>query len=124
VERKPSALAVHVREADPGMAEPALAALRTAAVSVPGAQVKSGHRVVELATRPASKAAAISEMRREAGAGAVSFVGDDITDEDVFADLGHGDLGIRVGEGQTSARRRLRDPADVLTFVRRLAGTI
>jgi trehalose-phosphatase len=124
VERKPSALAVHVREADPVTAEPALAALRIAAVSVPGAQVKSGHRVVELATRPASKAAAIAEMRREAGAGAVSFVGDDITDEDVFAVLGQSDLGIRVGEGQTSAPRRLRDPDDVLTFVRRLAATL
>jgi trehalose 6-phosphate phosphatase len=124
VERKPSALAVHVREADPVTAEPALTALKTSALAVPGAQVKSGHRVVELAARPASKAAAIAEMRREAGAGAVSFVGDDITDEDVFADLGAGDLGVRVGEGQTSARRRLRDPADVLTFVRRLATSL
>ncbi len=53
-------------------------------------------------------------MRTEAGAAAVSFVGDDITDEDVFAALGAGDLGVRVGAGTTSARRRLRDPA-VLT---------
>jgi trehalose 6-phosphate phosphatase len=124
VELKPSALAVHVREADPMTAEPALDALRTAAVAVPGAQVKSGHRVVELVTRPASKAAAIAEMRREASAGSVSFVGDDITDEDVFAELGSGDLGIRVGAGETSARRRLRHPEDVLTFVRQLAETL
>jgi trehalose-phosphatase len=121
VETKPTALAVHVREADPATAVPALATLETAAAAVPGAQVKRGHRVVELAARPASKAAAIAEMRAEAGAAAVSFVGDDITDEDVFAALGPSDLGVRVGEGRTSARRRLRDPAAVLTFVRRLS---
>ena len=49
-------------------------------------------------------------MRTEAGAAAVSFVGGDITDEDVFAALGPSDLGVRVGEGKTSAKRRLRVP--------------
>ena len=63
-------------------------------------------------------------MRGEVGAAAVSFVGDDITDEDVFAALGAGDLGVRVGPGQTSARRRIGDPGDVLTFVRHLAAAL
>ena len=120
VETKPTAVVVHVREADPATAEPALATLATAAAAVPGAHVKRGHRIVELAVRAASKAAAIADMRSEVGAAAVSFVGDDITDEDVFAALGAGDLGVRVGAGQTSARRRLRHPGDVLTFVRQL----
>jgi trehalose 6-phosphate phosphatase len=122
VETKPTAVVVHVREANPTTAEPALAALTTAAASVPGAHVRRGHRIVELAVREASKAAAIAEMRSEVGAAAVSFIGDDITDEDVFAALGPGDLGVRVGAGRTSARRRLRHPGDVLTFVRRLAS--
>jgi trehalose-phosphatase len=124
VESKPTAVVVHVREADERTAEQALGALAKAAKSVPGAQVKRGHRIVELTVRAASKAAAIADMRGEVGAEAVSFVGDDITDEDVFSALGAGDLGIRVGAGQTSARRRIRDPADVLTFVHRLAATL
>jgi len=124
VESKPTAVVVHVREADERTAEQALGALAKAAKSVPGAQVKRGHRIVELTVRAASKAAAIADMRGEVGAQAVSFVGDDITDEDVFSALGAGDLGIRVGAGQTSARRRIRDPADVLTFVHRLAATL
>jgi trehalose 6-phosphate phosphatase len=124
VEVKPTAVVVHVREADPVTAAPAVAALEQAAASVPGAHVKLGHRVVELAARPASKAAAIADMRTEVGAAAVTYVGDDITDEDVFAALGSGDLGIRVGAGRTSARRRLRDPADVLTFVRHLTSAL
>ena len=124
VEAKPTAVVVHVREADPVTAQPALATLVTAAGAVPGAHVKGGHRIVELAVRAASKAAAITDMRSEVGAAAVTFVGDDITDEDVFAALGDGDLGVRVGAGQTSARRRLRDPGDVLTFVRHLTATL
>ena len=124
VETKPTAVVVHVREADPVTAEPALATLSTAAAAVPGAHVRRGHRVVELAVREASKAVAIAEMRNEVGAAAVSFVGDDITDEDVFAALGAGDLGVRVGPGQTSARRRIRDPGDVLTFVRQLTSSL
>ena len=124
VETKPTAVVVHVREADPGTADPALTTLATAAAAVPGAHVKRGHRVVELAVRAASKAAAISDMRSEVGAAAVTFVGDDITDEDVFAALGAGDVGVRVGAGQTSARRRLRHPGDVLTFVRQLTTTL
>jgi trehalose-phosphatase len=124
VETKPTAFAVHVREADPASAAPALATLETAAAAVTGAQVKRGHRVVELAARPASKAVAIGEMRTEAGAASVSFVGDDITDEDVFAALGPDDLGVRVGAGRTSAKRRLRDPAAVLKFVRHLVAAV
>jgi trehalose 6-phosphate phosphatase len=124
VEVKPTAVVVHVREADPTTAAPAVNTLETAAASVPGAHVRLGHRVVELAARPASKAAAIAEMRSETGAAAVTFVGDDITDEDVFATLGSGDLGVRVGAGKTSARRRVRDPADVLTFIRLLTTSL
>ena len=124
VETKPTAVVVHVREADPATAEPALAALAKAAAAVPGAHLRRGHRIVELAARGASKAAAIADMRGEVSAAAVSFVGDDITDEDVFAALGAGDLGVRVGPGQTSARRRIGDPGDVLTFVRHLAAAL
>jgi trehalose 6-phosphate phosphatase len=124
VESKPTAVALHVREADPVTARPAVESVTTAAASVPGAHIRRGHRVVELAARPASKATAISDMRTEVGAAAVSFIGDDITDEDVFAALGTSDLGVRVGAGQTSARRRLRDPDDVLTFVRRLSASL
>ena len=91
---------MHVREAEPATAEPALATLATAAAAVPGAHLRRGHRIVELAVREASKAAAIADMRSEVGAAAVSFIGDDIADEDVFAALGAGDLGVRVGPGQ------------------------
>ena len=50
-------------------------------------------------------------MRHEVGAASVAFVGDDITDEDVFALARAGDLGVRVGEGDHGERRASAIPA-------------
>jgi trehalose-phosphatase len=45
---------------------------------------------------------------------ATLFIGDDVTDEDGFAVLGSGDLGIKVGEGATKAAHRVADPHEVI----------
>ena len=52
------------------------------------------------------------------------FVGDDLTDEDVFAALGAGDLGVHVGVAPTAAGRRLRDPAAVHQLLRHLLASL
>lgn len=124
VESKPTSVVVHVREADAESGASALADLTKLARLVAGAQVKPGYSVVELATRPATKAAAIAAMRLDVPPSLVVFLGDDVTDEDVFTTLTNGDLGIRVGPGETAAARRLGGPDDVLTFIRRLVSTI
>jgi len=120
VETKPTGVVLHVREADAERGEAALGELARLAALVGGADVRRGHAVVELATRPATKAAAIGAMRLDLPPGPVLYVGDDITDEDVFSSLTPVDVGVRVGPGATAATRRLRDPQDVLTLVRRL----
>ena len=69
---------------------------------------------------------AVTQLRGELGAAAVVYLGDDRTDEDVFATLGPDDAGIKVGEGETAARYRVADPqalAGVLAaFADALAG--
>ena len=72
--------------------------------------IKPGHGVVELLARATSKATAIGELQHESGAQSVVFVGDDITDEDVFVALGDLGCSIRVGRGPTAARHRLAGP--------------
>ena len=124
VETKPTSAVLHVREADAERGEAALETLARLAALVSGAQVRRGHAVAELATRPATKAAAIGAMRLELPPGPVLYVGDDITDEDVFASLTPIDVGVRVGEGATAATRRIRDPIDVRTLVRRLVSLL
>lgn len=124
VETKPTSVVLHVRETAVEAGAKALDHLAMQAAAVAGASVKRGHAVVELTTRPATKAAAVAAMRLELPPGALVFVGDDVTDEDVFRSLTAGDLGIRVGRGVTSASRRLRSPQSVLTFVRRLVAAL
>lgn len=124
VESKPTSVVLHVREADPDLGAKALDALSHLAGLVGGGQVKRGHCVAELAARPASKAAAIGAMRLDVPPASVVFLGDDVTDEDVFAALTTGDLGVKVGNGPTAAARRIESPNDVLTFVRRLVGQL
>jgi trehalose 6-phosphate phosphatase len=120
VELKPASVVLHVREAPPDDAALSAATLQARAEDVTGVHVLPGHGVVELLTRATSKARAVAELRDEIEAGAVVFLGDDRTDEEVFAALGDGDCSIRVGPGETMARHRLAGPPDVLRFLQAL----
>ena len=124
VEVKPASVVLHVREAPPEDGARSAATLRARAEDVTGVHVLPGHGVVELLTRATSKARAIAELRDEIGAGAVVFLGDDRTDEEVFAALGDGDCSIRVGPGETVARHRLAGPPDVLRFLQTLTDLV
>ena len=124
VEVKPAGVVLHVREADPADGARSAAELRQHAEDITGVHVKPGHGVVELLARATSKATAIGELQHESGAQSVVFLGDDITDEDVFTALGDHGCSIRVGRGPTAARHRLAGPPDVLAFLRALTARL
>lgn len=127
VERKDGSAALHYRRAtrdDAARAlwrlQRALPALRDGAA--PGLpQVKRGKRVVELGVVAADKGAALTRLRAELGATAVACLGDDRTDEDMFAALGPDDVAIKIGPGITRAGQRLPDPAAAAEALVRLA---
>ena len=85
---------------------------------IDGAHVKHGHMVCELLARTGSKGETITELRRPGQP--VVFLGDDVTDESVFEAMVDGDLGVRVGDGDTAASYRLADPDAVVEFLHRL----
>ncbi|HYN32739.1 MAG TPA: trehalose-phosphatase [Ilumatobacteraceae bacterium] len=120
IERKPASVVLHVRQADPALGREALDSLRSGADRVDGASVKAGSNVLELFTRHADKGTAIMALGARLGAATTVFVGDDITDEDAFARLGAGDVAVKVGDSETIAPHRLRDPAAVLSWLRAL----
>lgn len=113
MEDKPAAVVVHVRGADPGVAERVLDAVRTGPARLPGVESTEGKAVLEMAVVQVSKGAAIDTLRTRLGADAVLFVGDDVTDETAFARLRPGDVGVKVGDGETAAEHRVAAPEDV-----------
>lgn len=113
VEPKPAGAAVHVRNAEPETGARVLDAVRAGPATRPGVDATEGKAVIDLAVVRVSKGGALDVLRARTGADAVLFVGDDVTDEAGFATLGPGDVGIKVGDGETAAGHRVRGPEDV-----------
>ena len=122
LEGKPAGVVVHVRGADEAVAERVLDAVRRAA-QLPGVESTEGKAVLEMAVVQVSKGAAIDTLRARLGADAVLFVGDDVTDETAFARLRAGDVGVKVGEGDTAAEYRVSTPEDVTELLQALLAT-
>lgn len=120
VERKPAGVAYHTRGADPSSAARAVAAVLAGPATRPGVSVRHGKDVVELTVVSTDKGAALHRLRRSLSADAVVFLGDDLTDEDAFAVLGDGDVGVKVGDGPTTARHRIGDVPAVAQVLSRL----
>jgi trehalose 6-phosphate phosphatase len=110
IEPKTFGFAVHTRTAGAdatATAHERIEKLMTA--DAPAWRRRTGHDILEYASRQEGKDTAVAELRRLVGADAVLFAGDDVTDEDALASLGAGDVGVRVGEGETAASVRVAD---------------
>ncbi|MGO4382609.1 trehalose-phosphatase [Specibacter sp. RAF43] len=113
LEVKPAGVVLHYRQAAPGPAEAAVAQVRELLDDEPGLHFSTGKMVLELSVVKANKGESLELLRAAAGATAVVFAGDDVTDEHGFAALAPEDVGIKVGAGDTAARFRLASPAQV-----------
>jgi len=120
LEGKPAGVVVHVRGADEAVAERVLDAVRRGPARLPGVESTEGKAVLEMAVVQVSKGAAIDTLRARLEADAVLFVGDDVTDETAFVRLRAGDVGVKVGEGDTAAGYRVGTPEDVTELLETL----
>lgn len=123
VENKGTALALHYR-ARPDLGSACESAVRAAIASEPGWSVLSGKCVVEVKPRGVSKGKAIALLlgQPQFAARRPVFLGDDVTDEDGFAEVQSlGGLGIKVGPGDTCAQARITDTTAVDRFLAALA---
>jgi len=112
VETKPASAALHVRNASPADAEAALEAARRAATAW-DVHATAGKAVLEFAVVSTDKGHAVDVLRDQIGATAVLFLGDDVTDEKAFRRMRDGDVGVKVGPGDTAAAFRVDAPDDV-----------
>lgn len=123
VEPKEFGFALHTRRVD-GAALAAsvhddLVALMTA--EAPDWRRRDGRDILEYAFRADGKDGAVARLRAQTGATAVLFAGDDVTDEDALRSLGPGDVGVRVGGGETAAAIRVADIPALAALLTHLA---
>ncbi|MEC5341309.1 trehalose-phosphatase [Brenneria populi] len=122
LEVKGAAFALHYRQAMPYRQQIAELAA-SAAARFPQLTLQHGKCVVEIKPRAADKGAAIHAFMRETpfcGRTPV-FVGDDLTDESGFLAVNAvRGISIKVGEGSSHARYRLRRVADVHRWLEQL----
>ena len=122
VEEKPAGYALHTRLATDRRSRVAhLVALSEAQAEVDDLKVRLGKHVIEFSVRSTTKGEAVEHLRRSTRATAVFYAGDDVTDEDAFAALGDGDLGVKSGAGETAAAHRVGDPGAVAAVLALLA---
>ena len=126
VERKDASRVWHYRMAEPLLAVRRLDELRRRMVAVipPGLEILEGAKVLEVRGQGVNKGAAarhiVERMAAPDGNLAVLAIGDDRTDEELFAALGSEAITIRVGPGVTCARHRVEGPHDVRALLRGL----
>lgn len=122
LEIKPFQRVVHVAEIaqeDPAAADELLE--RAVEIDHGGAQITRGKNVVEFSAVQVTKGTFITAEYSRHEATRTIFIGDDVTDEHGFRALREGDVGVKVGEGDTAATERIPDTAAVAGLLTGLA---
>ncbi|WP_347354833.1 trehalose-phosphatase [Intrasporangium sp.] len=118
VERKAAGVVVHTRGLPDPIARVALAEARALGEPEPGVRVLAGKSVVELSVSAADKGSALLALAAAVHPVARVYLGDDVTDEDVFVRFGQpSDITVKVGPGPSAARFRLADTTAVAALL-------
>ena len=126
VEEKEFSLVWHYRKADLEQGRPVARELTdyllvfTASIDL---QVLRGNKAIEIRKAGINKGGAVQRWIDKENFDFILAIGDDSTDEDMFAVLPDWAYSFRVGGNRTHARFRLGEPAEVLEFLRALADT-
>lgn len=124
VEEKTAGLCWHYRMADPVLGEIQAAELNVSLGAIldgSAAETLRGAKVIEVRTRGIHKGLATARALEIAPPDwAILAMGDDTTDEDLFAALPTRGYSVRVGRGPSIARFRLKDPAAARAFLESL----
>jgi trehalose 6-phosphate synthase/phosphatase len=124
VEEKEASIAWHYRTAEEKAGARGardLQAELTATLDPRDAAVVPGARIVEVRQAGLHKGLVVDEVRATSPGVRLIVVGDDTTDEDMFAAARRGSLTVKVGPGMTQARFRLGGPDQVRVLLGELA---
>ncbi|WP_374006955.1 trehalose-phosphatase [Leifsonia sp. LS-T14] len=123
LETKPVGFGVHYRLVGDRGPEVVARAREAAAAVSDTLTIRDGKDIIEFSVREAHKGDGVERLREYTKATAVLFAGDDVTDEDGFSVLRpeRGDVGIKVGTGETAAQYRVADERAIATLLGLLA---
>ena len=125
IEEKEFSTVWHYRTADPRSSSRLASGLAAALMDLlagTGLQVVQGQKIVEVKAAAIHKGAIVPKMRHAASLPDFQCaMGDDRTDEDLFAAFSEGAWTVHVGRGHTVARFSVADPAEVLAMLEQLA---
>ena len=127
IEDKEIAIALHYRNAPPAVGAYVRDAFaQFVAECTTYLTARHGKMVVEALPKTASKANAVRMLLERAGKGHTPvYFGDDLTDEDAFAEIGEGGVTVLVGEPRRSAARyRVESPRDVVRILTAIASAL
>lgn len=123
VEEKETSLVWHYREASPYYAQKHLVQLKRELKPIANLlnlHTEQGNMILEVRAKDVNKGtAARAQVRPDTDF--IMAIGDDTTDEDMFAMLPERSFTIKVGRGRTNARFRLSRSAEVVKLLERLA---
>ncbi|WP_300268146.1 trehalose-phosphatase [Microbacterium sp.] len=123
LEPKAFGMGIHTRSATPEDEAAAFTEIDAlVAARFPHWRRRVGHRVLEFSSRLEGKDAAIHRLREHFAATGILFAGDDVTDEDAMRVLQAGDLGVRVGPGESAAALRVDTPQQIAALLEVLAS--
>ena len=123
IEEKSNSLVWHYRQSPPYEAQKYTVVLRRVLQSIVrdyGLAVYSGNKILEVKDPSISKAETVQRWLKRSH-DFVLAIGDDYTDEDMFAALPESAYTVKVGRGRTHAKYRLKSAADVQSLLQRLA---
>jgi len=127
LEEKSEALAWHWRGVDPDFGNrqaKRLEAQLVEEVNDETCEVLLGHRVVEVRAAGIHKGQVVRRvLERESVGTCILALGDDRTDEDLFAALPQDAIAVHVGDGESAAGYRVAAPADVRRMLAMILAT-
>jgi trehalose 6-phosphate synthase/phosphatase len=126
IEEKDYSIGFHYREADPDQASVRITELMDNLLHFIGhtdLRVLQGNKVLEIRNTTINKGTASQHFLSRKKYDFVLSIGDDWTDEDMFAVLPVMAFTIKIGITRSNAQRYLRTQADALTLIREFAST-
>jgi trehalose 6-phosphate synthase len=121
VERKARSLCVHWRSVDTHVRDDLITAVEAGCdewlEEHPAFELLPGVEMVEVRHRDVHKGSAVRWIRQTYPDTPIIAIGDDVTDEDMFAELGERDASVRVGPTMMQADAHARDVRAVLRFL-------